>query len=159
MRIYLTVMLFLVTTYVVAQTQVVTKRPYTIHLTMDKIIVGKDSVLFKGSKNMVLDTDGKSDTISLTTVGGKTIGMCVHITKVMQNNKVVYPISYTFFEKQNKKWVVLKKFQGAQRYQLLERPEGLGKTKLRKYANEEYHCYFGEPQQFAAWFRMDVYRN
>jgi hypothetical protein len=159
-RNYLLTMMFLMNAiYAMAQATVGTKSPYTIHLTMDKIIVGKDSVVFKGTKNLVIATDGKSDTLRIATVGGKTIGICVNVSKVMNNKKVIYPISYTFLERQNNRWVVLKKFQGAQRYELLQCPEGLGKTKQRKYANEEYHCYFGEPQQFAAWFRMDVYRN
>ncbi|HTF02961.1 MAG TPA: hypothetical protein VK826_03015 [Bacteroidia bacterium] len=135
------------------------KKPYFIRITLDKVRLGNDSVKFKSPKTLYIETAGKTDTIEVATVKGTPIAMTVEIRKYLSGKTVRYQIGYAFYKKENSKWTLIKHFGFIDRFSLLKKPEEVKKGKTPKPAHEEFFCSIGEPMQFSAGFRMDVYLN
>ena len=135
------------------------KKPYFIRITMDKLRLGNDSVSFKTPKTYYVESGAKSDTIEVGAVKGKPVAMMVEIQKFLVGKTVRYRFNYTFFEKKNLKWIIIKKFGWVDRFSLLKKPDEVKNPKAKKAAREEYYCSIGEPMQFSASFRMDIYLN
>ena len=135
------------------------KKPYFIRITLDKVRLGNDSVKFKSPKTLYIETAGKTDTIEVATVKGTPIAMTVEIRKYLSGKTVRYQIGYAFYKKENSKWMLIKNFGFIDRFSLLKKPEEVKKGKTPKLAHEEFFCSIGEPMQFSAGFRMDVYLN
>lgn len=135
------------------------KKPYFIRITMDKLRLGNDSVNFKSPKTVYVEADAKSDTIEVGAVKGQPVAMMVEIQKFLVGKTVRYRFNYTFFEKKNSKWMLIKKFGWVDRFSLLKKPDEVKNPKVKKAAREEYYCSIGEPMQFSASFRMDIYLN
>ncbi len=135
------------------------KKPYFIRITMDKIRLGKDSVQFKSPKTIYVETSGKTDTIEVGSVKGIPVAMVVEIRKFYSGKNVRYQIGYVFYKRENDKWNLIKNFGYVNRFSILKKPEEIKKSKTPKAAHEEFFCSIGEPMQFSASFRMDVYVN
>lgn len=130
-----------------------------IHLTMDKIHFGTDSVVFKGGKTFLLEIKSQTDTLEFGRVGVVPIAMLVNVKRMKIGEQIKYEIGYSFFKKENAKWVLIRKFPDTERYELNEMSPALEKAGIKKSAHEEYHCSIGLPQNFEANFRMDVYKK
>lgn len=152
----LTALLSLIMLCATAQEQ---KKPYFIRITMDKLRLGNDSVSFKSPKTYYVESGAKSDTIEVGAVKGTPVAMMVEIQKFLVGKTVRYRFNYTFFEKENAKWTLIRKFGWVDRFSLLKKPEEVKNPKAKKAAREEYYCSIGEPMQFSASFRMDIYLN
>lgn len=151
--------LLLVVLSVVAGNSQEQKKPYFIRITMDKLRLGSDSVSFKSPKTQYIESDPKSDTIEVGTVKTTPIAMTVEIQKFFVGKTIRYRFSYTFYKKENNKWAVIKNFGWIDRFSLLKKPDEVKNSKSKKPAREEFFCSIGEPMQFSASFRMDVYLN
>jgi len=135
------------------------KKPYFIRITIDKIRLGKDSVQFKSPKTLYVETGGKTDTMEVGSVKGTSIGMVVEVRKFYSGKNIRHQIGYAFYKRENEKWVLIKHFGFVNRFSLLKKPDEITKSKTPKAAHEEFYCSIGEPMQFSASFRMDVYLN
>lgn len=135
------------------------KKPYFIRITMDKLKLGNDSVTFKAPKTLYVESNAKSDTIGVGSVKGIPVAMVVEIQKYMSGPNVRYRFNYTFLEKEHSKWTVIKTFGWVDRFSLLPKPDEVKKPGSKKPAQEKFFCSIGEPMQFSASFRMDIYLN
>lgn len=135
------------------------KKPYFIRITMDKIRLGSDSVQFKSPKTIYVETSGKTDTIEVGSVKGTPVAIVVEIRKFYSGKNVRYQIGYVFYKRENDKWNLIKNFGYVNRFSILKKPEEIKKSKTPKAAHEEFYCSIGEPMQFSASFKMDVYIN
>jgi hypothetical protein len=133
------------------------QKKYLVHLTMDKIILGTDSMVFKNGKNWLIETTGKADTIEVAKVKSVPVAIVIDIRKVKMGEQIKTQIGYAFLKKVNNKWELIRHFGYTDRYNLLAPRPGFESTAKKKPASEEYHCQLGQPQQFEAWFRMDCY--
>ena len=157
MRHFLLLLLFIgITTAASSQEQ---KQPYFIRISIDKLKLGNDSVKYRSPKTFYLECGPKSDTITVGAVKSNSIGMCVEVQKFFQEKTVRYRFAYSFFKRENDKWVLIKKFAWVDRFSLLKKPDEIKKTQSKVVAKEEYYCSIGEPMQFSATFKMDVYLN
>lgn len=135
------------------------KKPYFIRITMDAIRLGNDSVSIKTPKTLYIESNAKSDTIEVGAVKGTPIAMTIEIQKFFAGKTVRYRFSYSFFKKVHAKWELIKNFGWVDRFSLLKKPDEVKNSKSKKPAREEFFCSIGEPMQFSARFRMDVYLN
>lgn len=135
------------------------KKAYFIRITMDKLRLGNDSVKFKSPKTFYVETSSKTDTVEVGSVKGTPIGMTVEVQKYFAGKTIRYRIGYVFYKRENAKWVLIKNFGYVDRFSLLKKPDEVKNPKAKKAAHEEFYCSIGEPMQFAASFRMDVYLN
>lgn len=135
------------------------KKAYFIRVTMDKLRVGNDSVAFKTPKTFYVETSSKTDTFEVGVVKGTPVAMTVEVQKYLSGKTVRYRIGYAFYKKTNAKWVLIKNFGYVDRFSLLKKPDEITNSQTKKAAREEYYCSIGEPMQFSASFRMDVYLN
>jgi hypothetical protein len=135
------------------------QKGYLIHLTIDKIILGNDSVVYKTGKTFVLNTSAKTDTVEIGKPGGIPVAIVVDVRKIKASDKIKTQIGYAYFKKVSGKWELIKHFGYTDRYDLLSPRPGFATSAKKKAAREEYHCMLGQPQQFEAFFRMDVYKN
>lgn len=135
------------------------KKPYFIRITMDKLRLGNDSIAFKSPKTFYVESNAKSDTIEVGAVKAVPVAMTIEVQKFLVGKTVRYRFNYTFFRKENKKWVLIKNFGWVDRFSLLKKPDEVKNSKTKKPAHEEYYCSIGEPMQFSASFRMDIYLN
>ncbi|MGL5890093.1 MAG: hypothetical protein ACRC3B_09420 [Bacteroidia bacterium] len=136
------------------------QKQYIFHLSIDKIYLDGDSLVFKTPKILTLraKTGGtKTDTVEVGKPGGVAVALVADVRKVMRGKQTVTQIGYAFFKKQNNRWQIIRHFGYTDRYNLLAPPPGFDKKAAKLRPREEYHCEFGVPIQFAAWFRMDVY--
>ncbi len=153
----LTALLFLFFSYSLAGQE--QKKAYFIRITIDKIRLGNDSVKFKSPKTLYVETSGKTDTVEVATIKGTPVAMIIEVRKYMAGKTIRYQIGYSFFKKENNKWALIKHFGYVDRFSLLKKPDEVKKSKTPKSAREEFFCSIGEPMQFSANFRMDVYIN
>ncbi|MCU0432321.1 MAG: hypothetical protein MUC87_02570 [Bacteroidia bacterium] len=137
--------------------QALAQKQYTIHLSFDKIYLDGDSIVFRTPKNLTLRTSGRSDTIEVTKLRNTPIAFVADVRKIMRGKQAVTQIGYAFFKKINGRWQLIRHFGYTDRYSLLEPPPGFAQKSAKLKPREEYHCEYGLPIQFAAWFRMDVY--
>jgi hypothetical protein len=132
---------------------------YWLHLTVDKVQLGSDSVLYKKGKTQLLSITGRSDTIEVATIKSTPVAVVFTVSKRHTYDRDRYTINYSFFKKELGKWVLIKSFTGSDRYDLNKPEAGFEKSALKKSAREEYTCSYGYPATFSAKFRLDVYRN
>jgi hypothetical protein len=137
----------------------VAQKSYLVHLTVDKIMLGKDSVVFKGGKTFLVETKDRTDTIEVTKLGGIPVAIVVDIRRTMVNKQIKYQLGYAWFQKIGNKWELIRHFGYTERYELLSPKAGFEASAKKKHANEEYHCEIGLPKWFSADFRMDVYKK
>ncbi len=135
------------------------QKSYLIHLTIDKIVLGKDSVVFKKGKTFLVEIKNQSDTIELANAGGVPVAIVVVVRRAKVGEQIKYQIGYSFYKKVDSKWLLIRNFGFIERYELNSPPPGFETKARKKAATEEYHCSIGEPQQFEAIFRMDVYKK
>lgn len=143
--------------FVGLSTTVAAQKQYTLHLSVDKLLLNGDSVLFRTPKIITLKTSGRSDTLEVGKPGGIPIAIVVDIRKVMRGKQTVTQIGYAFFQKKGTRWQAIRHFGYTDRYSLLAPPPDFAKKAAKLKPREEYHCEYGVPIQFAAWFRMDIY--
>lgn len=137
--------------------QAVAQKQYTIHLSFDKIYLDGDSVVFRTPKILTLRTAARTDTIEVAKLRNTPIAFVADVRKVMRGKQTVTQIGYAFFKKLNGRWQLIRHFGYTDRYSLLAPPPGFEQKSAKLKPREEYHCEYGVPIQFAAWFRMDVY--
>lgn len=136
------------------------QKSYVAHVSISKIFVGADSVVFKKPKNFVTAFGSRSDTIEVAAVKGTPVALVIDIRKTtLRNKQVKYEVGYAFFKKVFGKWELVKHFGYTDRYDLLQVPADAEKKFPKQEAREEYHCQFGYPSQFEAYFKMDVYKK
>ncbi|CAN5877311.1 hypothetical protein BH11BAC7_BH11BAC7_15170 [soil metagenome] len=135
------------------------QKSYLIHLTIDKIYLGKDSVVFKNGKTFLVNTEKRTEKIEIGEPGKIPIAIEINIRKMKVGDKIKYQIGYAFFKKTDGNWTLIRDFGYVDRYELNVPPAGLEKAGQKKPAHEEYHCQNGVPTQFEAFFRMDVYKK
>lgn len=135
------------------------QKSYLIHITIDKVILGNDSIVFKKGKTFLVDVKSHTDTIEVAKPGGTPVAIVVDVRRVKEGEQIKYQIAYAFYKKQDLKWVLIRKFPYVNRYELNVPTPGLEKAGIKKSAHEEYHCSLGLPQNFEAFFRMDVYKK
>jgi len=135
------------------------QKSYLIHITIDKIVLGKDSVVFKKGKTFLVDVKSHTDTIEIVKIGNEPVAMVLDVRRVKEAEKIKYQIGYAFYKKQDSKWILVHKFPYVNRYELSVPIPGLEKVGAKKNAHEEFHCSLGLPQNFEAFFRMDVYKK
>lgn len=144
-------LLLLIPAWAVAQKQ------YTLHLSIDKVYLDGDSVVFRSPKILTLRTSGRTDTLEVAKLRNTPIAFVADVRKIMRGKQAVTQIGYAFFKKQNGRWQLIRHFGYTDRYSLLAPPPGFAQKSAKLKPREEYHCEYGVPIQFAAWFRMDVY--
>lgn len=149
-------LLFLLLDNLSAQEQ---KKPYFIRISVDKIKLGNDSINYRSPKTFYLESGQKSDTIEVGALKTDRIGMSVEVQKYFQGKTVRYRFAYSFFRKEKEKWTLIKNFGWVDRFSLLHKPDEIKKSQAKVAAKEEYYCSIGEPMQFSANFKMDVYLN
>lgn len=135
------------------------QQSYLIHLTIDKVKLGNDSVVYKGGKTFLFDVKSKTDTVEVGKPGGVPVAIVVDIRKMKAGEQIRTQIGYAFFKKVNGKWELIRHFGYTDRYELLSPRPGFEASARKKPAREEFHCLLGQPQQFEAFFRMDCYRK
>lgn len=135
------------------------QKNYLVHLTIDKIFLGKDSVVFPKGKTFLVTTERRTEKIEIGSPGKIPVAIEINIRKIKSGDKIKYQIGYTFFKKIDGNWSLIRDFGYTDRYELLEPPPGLESSSQKKPAHEEYHCQNGSPTQFEAFFRLDVYRK
>ena len=135
------------------------KKPYFIRISIDKLKLGSDSIKFRSPKTFYLESGQKSDTIDVGGLKTTRIGMSVEVQKYFAGKTVRYRFAYSFFKQENGKWVLIKNFGWVDRFSILKKPDEVKNTKSKVAAKEEYYCSIGEPMQFSATFKMDVYLN
>ncbi|MCA6363140.1 MAG: hypothetical protein IM638_08880 [Bacteroidetes bacterium] len=137
--------------------QAVAQKQYTIHLSFDKIYLDGDSVVFRAPKILTLRTAARTDTLEVAKLRNTPLAFVADVRKVMRGKQSVTQIGYAFFKKVNGRWQLIRHFGYTDRYSLLAPPPGFAQKSAKLKPREEYHCEYGVPVQFAAWFRMDVY--
>jgi hypothetical protein len=135
------------------------QKNYLVHLTIDKVQLGKDSVIFKNGKTFLLETGGRTDTVEVAKPGGVPVAIVADIRRIMSGGKMQYQLGYAFFKKVGGRWELIRHFGYTDRNDLLAPRPGFEASAKKKAAREEYSCTLGEPVQFAAVFRMDVYKK
>lgn len=145
--------LFFATTFLHAQ------KGFVIHLTMDKIFLGSDSLVFKKGKTWVLHTKSKTDTVEVGSVRGTPVAIVADIQRVMVNKRVQFKIGYAFYKKVFGRWELIRHFGYVSRYDLVQAEKNFETGRGKKAAKEEYNCQWSDPALFAAVFRMDVYKE
>ena len=135
------------------------QKAYLIHLTIDKIYLGKDSVVFKKGKTFLINTEKRTEKIEVGEPGKIPVAIEINIRKMKVGDKIKYQIGYAFFKKIDGNWSLIRDFGYVDRYELNVPPAGLENSGQKKPAHEEYHCQNGVPTQFEAFFRMDVYKK
>ena len=135
------------------------QKSYLVHLTIDKVSLGDDSVVYKNGKTFLFEITNRSDTIEVAKPGGIPVAIVIDIKKAMERKQMKYEIGYAYFKKINGKWELIRHFGYTERYQLLSPKPGFETTAKKKSATEEYHCMIGQPAEFEAFFRMDVYKK
>lgn len=156
LRSILVVLLLLSLTSATAQE---VKKPYFIRISIEKLKLGNDSMKFRSPKTFYLECGQKSDTFEVGALKTDRLGMSVEVQKYFQGKTVRYRFAYSFFKKENAKWVLIKNFGWVDRFSILKKPDEVKKSKSKVVAKEEYYCSIGEPMQFSATFKMDVYLN
>lgn len=134
------------------------KKPYFIRLTIDALRLGADSASYNHPKTYYFESGSKSDTFDIGAVNGTSIGISFEIQKFLVEKKVRYRFSYTYYKKVNDKWELIKNFGWVDRFSLLKKPGEVNDRPVKP-AREEFYCSIGEPMQFSARFRMDIYLN
>lgn len=132
---------------------------YLIHLTIDKIYLGKDSVIFKKGKTFLVTTEKRTEKIEIAEPGKIPVAIEINIRKVKSGEQIRFLIGYAFYKKINGNWSLIRDFGYVDRFELNTVPPGLEASGQKKTAHEEYHCQNGSPTQFEAFFRMDVYKK
>ncbi len=135
------------------------QKNYLIHLTIDKIRLGKDSVVFKKGKTFMVTTDKRTEKIEICEPGKIPVAIEINIRRVKVGEQIKYQIGYAFFKKLEGNWTLIRDFGYVDRFELNGVPPGLEASGIKKQAHEEYHCQNGSPTQFEAFFRMDVYKK
>jgi hypothetical protein len=135
------------------------QKNYLIHLTIDKIVLGKDSVVFKKGKTFLVTTDKRTEKIEIGEPGKIPVAIEINVRKIKVGEKIKYQIGYAFFKKIEGNWTLIRDFGYVDRYELNDVPPGLEKSGQKKNAHDEYHCQNGSPTQFEAFFRLDVYKK
>lgn len=133
------------------------QKQYTFHLSIDKLYLDGDSLVFKTPKILTIKATSKTDTLEVGKVGGVPVALVAEVRKAMRGKQTITQIGYAFFKKVNNRWQLIRHFGYTDRYNLLAPPPGFATKSAKLRPREEYHCEFGVPIQFAAWFRMDVY--
>lgn len=151
----LTVFLFLF----LAFTRVHAQQGFVVHLTIDKVFLGNDSLVFKKGKTWVLHTKGKTDTVEIGQVRGTPVALVADVQRVLVNKRVQFKIGYAFFKKVFGRWELIRHFGYVARYDLVQAEKNFESTRGKKTAKEEYSCQWSDPALFAAKFRMDVYKE
>ncbi|MDQ3111559.1 MAG: hypothetical protein M3R17_16855 [Bacteroidota bacterium] len=152
-RISLVLLLLFFALYSFAQ------KSYLIHLTIDKIKLGKDSVVFKKGKTFLVNIEKRSEKIEICEPGKIPVAIEINVRRMKVGEQIRYQIGYAFFKKINGNWTLIRDFGYVDRYELNVPPAGLENAGQKKPAHEEYHCQNGVPTQFEAFFRMDVYKK
>jgi hypothetical protein len=135
------------------------QKGYLVHLTIDKIFLGKDSVIFPKGKTFLVTTEKRTEKIEIATLNKLPVAIEINIRKVKVGTQIKYQVGYAFFKKIDGNWSLIRDFGYVDRYELNAPPAGLEKSAQKKPATEEYHCQHGVPKQFEAYFRMDVYKK
>jgi hypothetical protein len=135
------------------------KKPYFIRISIQKLKLGNDSMSYRSPKTFYLECGQKSDTIEVGALKNSRIGMSVEVQKYFQEKTVRYRFAYSFFKRENNKWVLIKTFPWVDRFSLVKKPDEIKKSQSKVAAKEEYFCQGGEPFLFSATFKMDVYLN
>jgi hypothetical protein len=149
----------LVLIFLVAATIAFAQKSYLIHLTIDKVVLGKDSVVFKNGKTFLVNIEKRSEKIEVGEPGKIPVAIEINVRRIKVGAQLKYQIGYAFFKKINGNWTLIRDFGYVDRYELNAPPSGLEKAGQKKPAHEEYHCQNGVPTQFEAFFRMDVYKK
>jgi hypothetical protein len=132
---------------------------YYVHLTIDKVVLGNDSMVFKKGKTFLIETKTHTDTIEVTKVSGIPVAIVVDIRRMMEGPLLKYQIGYAWYKKIGNKWELIRNFGYVSRTDIVTPKTGFEKTAKTKPATEEYHCSIGLPEVFEAYFRMDVYKK
>jgi hypothetical protein len=135
------------------------QKSYLIHLTIDKIYLGKDSVIFPKGKTFLVTTAGRTEKIEVGAPGKVPVAIEINIRKIKVGTQIKVQVGYAFYKKIDGNWTLIRDFGYVDRYELNVPPAGLEKSGTKKPAHDEYHCQDGVPTQFEAFFRMDVYKK
>jgi hypothetical protein len=135
----------------------VNAKGYLVHLTIDKLMLHRDSIQFKTPKSLYLQITDHTDTLEVGKLGGKSIAIVIDVRKRMSAGKVVSEIGYAFFQKENSKWIRINHFGYTNRTAFLNETPEIKKRSPKNQAHENYSCSMGLPVWFSAAFRMDVY--
>lgn len=135
------------------------QKNYLIHLTIDKIYLGKDSVIFKKGKTFLVSTDKRTEKIEVAEPGKIPVAIEINVRKVKVGEQIRFQVGYAFYKKIDGNWSLIRDFGYVDRFELNTVPPGLEASGQKKTAHEEYHCQNGSPTQFEAYFRMDVYKK
>lgn len=135
------------------------QKPYLVHLTIDKVKLGNDSVVYPKGKTFLVEMNERSDTIVVGRLGGVEVAILIDIRRMKEGEQVRTKIGYAYFKRVLGKWELIRRFGYIDRYELPEPPPGFAASAKKKPAHEEYHCEIGQPQQFEAFFRMDCYKK
>jgi hypothetical protein len=149
----------LVLIFLLSVTMTFAQKGYLIHLTIDKVMLGKDSVVFKNGKTFLVNIEKRSEKIELCAPGKIPVAIEINVRRIKVGTQLKYQVGYAFFKKIDGNWTLIRDFGYIDRYELNEPPAGLEKAGQKKPAHEEYHCQNGVPTQFEAFFRMDVYKK
>ncbi|HEU4719291.1 MAG TPA: hypothetical protein VFU15_15710 [Bacteroidia bacterium] len=153
MKQFLAAVLFAVCISVQAQ------KSYLVHLTIDKLFLGSDSVVYPKGKTFVMNITSKSDTVEVGKPGGVPVAILVDIRRIKRGDRIINQVGYAFLQKTGGKWTLIKHFGYTDRYDFPTHKPGFENTARKTQAKDEFHCDYGVPRQFAADFRMDIYRN
>lgn len=135
------------------------QKSYLIHLTIDKIYLGKDSVIFPKGKTFLVTTASRTEKIEVGAPGKTPVAIEINIRQIRVGTQTKFQIGYAFYKKIAGNWTLIRDFGYVDRYELNAPPAGLEKPGSKKTAHDEYHCQDGVPTQFEAFFRMDVYKK
>ena len=135
------------------------QKSFVIHLTIDKIFLGNDSLVFKKGKTWALETQNKTDTVEIGKAGTVPVAIVIDVKRILVDKRVQYKIGYAFFKKTNSRWELIRHFGYVSRYDLISVAKDYAAEVNKRPAREEYNCQWSDPALFAASFRMDVFKK
>lgn len=142
-----------------AFTRVTAQQGFVVHLTIDKVFLGSDSLVFKKGKTWVLHIKSKTDTVEIGQVRGTPVAIIADVQRVLVNKRVQFKIGYAFYKKVFGRWELIRHFGYVARYDLVQAEKNFETGRGKKTAKEEYNCQWSDPALFSAKFRMDVYKE
>ena len=75
------------------------QKSYLIHLTIDKIILGKDSIVFKKGKTFLINTEKRTEKIEIGAPGKIPVAIEINVRRMKVGEQIKYQIGYSFFKK------------------------------------------------------------
>ena len=104
------------------------QKSYLIHLTIDKIYLGKDSVIFPKGKTFLVTTANRTEKIEVGAPGKTPVAIEINIRKVKVGSQIKFQIGYAFYKKIDGNWTLIRDFGYVDRYELNIPPAGLEKS-------------------------------